>query len=318
MIIVRTPFRISFVGGTTDLPSFYLRHGGAVVSAAINKYMYIIVNKSFNDQIRVSYSKTETVGSVDEIQHLRVRECLKMLGISKGIEIVSVADVPAGTGLGSSSAFTVGLLHALHHYKGEEVSKQELAEQACYIELEALKEPIGKQDQFASAFGGLNYIGFRESGEVQVCPIRLGEGRTSRLEQCLMMFYTGEARSAADVLGAVQDTGSRLDEYLCGQRDLAVELRRSIIRDMDSVGRFMHIGWMLKRQIQGGGFFGEEYSKARQAGAIGGKVCGAGSRGFLLLYCHTEGQDAVRKVLAGYQEMKVGIDREGSKVVYEC
>lgn len=319
MIITRTPFRISFVGGGTDLPDFYRVEPGAVVSTAINKYMYIVVNKRFDDTTRVSYSKTEIVKDVEEIQHPIAREALKLVGVAKGIEIVSIADIPAGTGLGSSSSFTVGLLNALHAYNGSLKSAEELAREACHIEIDILREPIGKQDQYIAAYGGLRYIQFNLDETVFTEPIMYAQESKDELNRNLLLFYTGDTREARSILGH-QKANTKM-EPLKGMRDLAFELRNYLNSNSspDILGEFLHKGWLLKKQLASSisnNKIDEYYKKALNAGALGGKVLGAGGGGFLLLYCPGERQSKVREALSDLTLTKFSFEPEGSKITY--
>lgn len=292
MIITRTPFRISFVGGGTDLPDFYRVEPGAVVSTAINKYMYIVLNKRFDDTIRVSYSKTEIVKAAEEIQHPIVREALKLVGITKGVEIVSIADIPAGTGLGSSSSFTVGLLSALYAYKGILKSAEELARDACEIEIDMVGEPIGKQDQYIAAYGGFRYTQFNTDETVFTEPIICSKVNRQKLSQNLLLFYTGDTREARNILKEQTANAKQADKLAClrKMRDLAFELNQQFNNNCspDVLGEFLHKGWMLKKQLASGisdDRIDKYYEKAIRAGALGGKILGAGGGGFLLLYC---------------------------------
>ncbi|MEE9399128.1 MAG: GHMP kinase [Dehalococcoidales bacterium] len=323
MIITRTPFRISFVGGGTDLPEFYRVMPGAVVSTAINKYMYVVVNPRFTDAIRVSfYSKTEIVDTVDEIQHPIVREALKLVGISKGIEIASIADVHAGAGLGSSSSFAVGLLNALYAYNGTLKSAEELAREACHIEIDILGEPIGKQDQYITAYGGFRYLQFNSDETVFTEPIIWPKENTEQLTQNLLLLYTGNVREASHILAEQKENtrqGSKMDS-LEKLRDMAFELKRQLNNNASPgiLGEFLHEGWLLKKQLansissdQIDGY----YEKALNAGALGGKVSGAGGGGFLLIYCPKEKQPRVTESL-GLRELKFSFEPEGSKIIY--
>jgi D-glycero-alpha-D-manno-heptose-7-phosphate kinase len=320
MIITKTPFRISFAGGGTDIPSFYERHPGAVVSTAIDKYVYITVNKKFDDDIRLAYSKTELVENIDSLEHQRVKEAMKLTGVTKGIEITTMADVPSkGTGLGSSSSFTVGLLKALHAYKGNLVSSPKLADQACDIEINRMKEPIGKQDQYIAALGGFQFIEFLSNGDVLADPILIDGNAKKRLEQSLMMFYTGKTRSTAEVLS---DQGKRADvnfDNLLRMKGLAIELRNCLLKkQVEKVGEIMNEGWKLKRTLSSkisNSDIDKWYKDAMDAGAIGGKVAGSGGGGFMFFYCPKENQDRVRKALP-LKEIRLGFEPQGSKIIY--
>ena len=323
MIITRTPFRISFVGGGTDLPEFYRNEPGAVVSTAINKYMYVIVNKRFTDAIRVSYySKTEIVDSVDEIQHPIVRETLKLVGITRGIEVASIADVHAGAGLGSSGAFTVGLLNALYAYQGILKSAEELAKEACHIELDMVGEPIGKQDQYIAAYGGFRCIQFNPDETVSTEPIVWSKKNKEELVQNLLLLYTEEVREASRILKEQKENtakGNKMDS-LKKLRDMAYELKERLNSNASPniIGEFLHNGWMLKKQLAksiSNNKIDSYYQKALDAGALGGKILGAGGGGFLLLYCPEERQLQVKESL-GLRELEFSFEPEGSKIIY--
>ena len=320
MIITRTPFRISFAGGGSDLRDFYCKNGfGSVVSTTINKYMYIVIHPYFHDKIRIKYSKTEDVRNIEDIQHPIVRECLKKVQIDSGIEIASFADVPAGTGLGSSSAFTVGLLNALYAYKGKIVSKENLAAQACEIEIEILKEPIGKQDQYAVAYGNVNCIKFNKDETVEVSPIILDESSRKDLGNKLCLYYIGGKRRAGDILSEQKTNMSDADKFQNLQmmvklaEELYVKLTDEGIR---CLGDLLHKGWILKKELASG-ISNQEidalYEKALGSGAAGGKLLGAGGNGFLLLYSddHSKMQDSF-----GCRALPFEIDKEGSKIIY--
>ena len=323
MIITRTPFRVSFVGGGSDLKDYYSVKPGAVISTAIKKYMYVTVNRRFDNTIRVSYTKTEIVSRVDDIQHPIVREALKMVGIDGGIEIVSVADIPSGTGLGSSSSFTVGLLNALYAYTGVLKSADELAQQACRIEIDLLGEPIGKQDQYIAAYGGLCHIQFNPDGSVFVNPIVLSNASRQGLEKKLMLFYTGISRDAKIVLSDQKSRTSRGEtlKYLSRMVALTLDARRCFLNglDMHDLGGLLHSSWLLKKELSKGissPTIDNYYDKALAAGALGGKLLGAGGGGFLLLVCPPEKQSSVRLALGDLQELDLSFEPEGSKIIY--
>ena len=320
MIISRTPLRVSFAGGGTDIGDFYRAHGGAVTSTAISKYMYVTVNRKFDSAIRLSYSKTENVEKVDEIQHPLVREALKLTGITKGIEITSMADVPAQTGLGSSSAFTVGLLNALYAYKGEFKPPKLLAEQACHIEIELCKEPIGKQDQYIAAYGGIQHIQFNKDDTVFVDPVICSLETKKALEEGMMLFYTGVTRPASAILTEQKkqmDEKTEIMKKMKGQSGLA---RDALVNgNTAEFGKLLHEGWMMKRQLAGSitsPDIDEYYEKALKAGALGGKLLGAGGGGFLLFYCPSQKQDAVRRVLSNLKETTISLEPQGTKIIY--
>lgn len=320
MIITKTPLRISFTGGGTDLPDYYLKHGGAVVSAGINKYIYITVNPKFDNMLRVSYSKTEIVEGIEELHHELVREALKIVGINGGVEITSIADIPSGTGLGSSSAFTVGVLNALYTYAGYRPSAEELATQACQIEIDILKHPIGKQDQYAAAYGGLNYFQFCSDGSVKREQILLSDHDARLMQQKLVLFYTGITRSADGVLKEQKaNTESKIKtlDYMCNQAKVMYETLTKKGFDED-FGKMLHNGWMKKQTLAGTisnpqieGY----YQKALEAGALGGKLLGAGGGGFLLFYCDEALQPALEKAV-GLRRVDFHISLHGSRVVF--
>ncbi len=323
MIITRTPFRVSFIGGGSDLKDFYSQKKGAVLSTAINKYMYISSHPFFNRKaFQLKYSKTELTNSVDDIQHPILREVLRKFRVNGGMEISSNADIPAGTGLGSSSAFTVGLLHNLYTSRAKYVPKNKLAEGACEIEIDILKEPIGKQDQYASAFGGLNVIEFLQDGIVRVEPVTISSEDKRYLQENLLMFYTKTQRSASKVLEKQKSFMSDKDKY--GLVDEMIpyvyKLRDALYqRHFDYLGEVLHKGWSLKKKITkeiSNENIDYYYKNALNAGAIGGKLLGAGGGGFLLFYCPSGKQENLRRALSDLFELRFSFDYEGSKVIY--
>jgi len=324
MIISRTPFRISFAGGGTDLKKFYRQDYGAVVSTTINKYMYITVNSLstfHNHKIRISYSQTELVNNVDEIQHPVVREALKLTGIDGGIEITSMADIPAGTGMGSSSSFTVGVLNALYAFQGKSVSPEQLAQEACKIEINLLKEPIGKQDQYATAYGGLNYIQFNPDEDVFVNPLVSSREIKDKFHNHLMMFYTGITRKANSILKRQNNNIESKKQDLKKMRELAIEIRKVLDegKELNRVGEILHQGWLLKKELTSGisnNLIDGYYNKALEAGALGGKVLGAGGGGFILLYVSPQKQQKVREVLGDLKELSFRFENQGSTIIY--
>lgn len=321
MIISRTPLRVSFAGGGTDFKDYYRKSGGAVLSTAIDKYVYITVNKKFDDRIRVSYSKTEIVGSVGEIQHDLVRESLKYLKIKGGVEITSIADIPSeGTGLGSSSAFTVGMLNALYAYSSQHRSAKTLAQDACKIEIDIVKEPIGKQDQYISAFGGFQYIQFKSDGDVLVDPIVCRKEVREKLNRNLILFYLNITRKAGVILKTQKKNIGRKMETLDKMCGLAGQMRKSLINNsIDDFGYLLHEGWMLKKGLAeaiSNPAIDELYGKGIAAGALGGKILGAGGGGFLLFYCPVEKQGSLRKALKGLKEMPFKFEPQGSRIIY--
>lgn len=321
MIVTRTPFRISFAGGGSDIASFYQKHGGCVLSTSINKYMYISVHPSFDrKQTVLKYSKTETVSDISQLEHQYFKQVLTNLGIS-GVELVSTADIPSGTGLGSSSSFTVGLLHSLYCYKGKYVSKERLAAEASEVEIEQLGNPIGKQDQYAAAYGGLNFIEFRRDGGVNVEPLIMSTRNIRRLENNLMMFYTGQLHSASVILKEQKSNITAGDKEINQLKmcDLARELREELQNgNIDAMGSILHKNWLLKKTLASGisnPAIDEAYDKAILAGATGGKLLGAGGGGFMLFYVPQEKQDAVKEAI-GLPQLPMTFDRQGSTVIY--
>ena len=325
MIISRTPLRMSFVGGGSDLPVFYRRFGGAVVSTAINQFVYITVNPKFDERIRVSYSRTEEARSVERIKHPLVREGLRLLGIAGGVEITSVADIPGkGSGLGSSSSFTVGLLHALHAYAQRHASAEQLAREACEIEIERCGEPIGKQDQYAAAFGGLNFIEFEPNDSVRVEPIICRRETLEELQRHTVAYYTGITRSASAILKNQQAAlASERKKQNVTRR--MVELARTLRTELQqnraaSFGEIIHEGWMLKRSLVqdiSSEAIDDWYTRARKAGAVGGKLLGAGTGGFLMFYAPPERHDAISAALK-LRRMDFRFEPHGSRIIFVC
>jgi len=323
MIITKTPFRISFVGGGSDLREFYEHQIGAVLSVTINKYMYISSHYFFDeDKIRVKYSKTETVSHLDDLDHPIVRETLKKFNIKGAIEISSNADIPAGTGLGSSSAFTVGLLHNLYAVSGQYVSKELIAKEACDIEINQLKEPIGKQDQYASAKGGLNIIKFYPNDHVEVLPIHLPKDIYKGLHHNLLMFYTGAQRKTSEILSE-QKNNMNSDEkrkILSQMVELVFKLQEALyVGDLHQFGELLHRNWILKQQLAqniSNPRINQLYEKAIQNGAVGGKLLGAGGGGFLLFYCEPYNQKRLRDAMLPLRELHFKFDNDGSKIIY--
>ncbi|AEF80070.1 GHMP kinase [Leadbettera azotonutricia] len=321
MIITRTPFRISLCGGGSDISTFYKKNSGFVLSASINKYMYIITHPSFQkDKTVLKYSKTEIVDNLNEIEHIYFKAILQKMDVS-GIEITSTADIPAGTGLGSSSSFTVGLLHNLYSYKNKFVSKECLAEEACKIEIEVLKQPIGKQDQYAAAYGGLNFYTFRPDGSVFVEPILMEQSSLINMQRRLMMFYISGTRSASAILEEQRENIKKgeYEKKLIKICQLAQDLRISLQNnEIDTLGKILHESWMLKRSLAEGITnmeIDKYYQIALDNGAIGGKLLGAGSGGFLLLYVPESKQDKVRSAI-NIPEQKFDFERQGSTIIY--
>lgn len=321
MIITQTPLRISFAGGGTDFAGFYAKDEGCVVSTAIDKYIYVIVKERFDDMIRVGYSRTEMVSNVDDIEHELVRECLRKVGIEKGIEIATMADVPSeGSGLGSSSTVTVGLLNALYAFKGEIRPPEILAEEACDIEINILGKPIGKQDQYIAAYGGLRYIKFLRDGNVTVDSIVMEDFHRRQIQDNLMLFYTGVTRQASSVLTEQKQNIDLKMAVLGEMRDQANSLYKYLAASkVNKLGQTLSEGWELKKTLAAGisnGSIDQMYEKALKAGAVGGKVAGAGGGGFLLLFCPPAHQYRVRKALVSLKELPFRLERDGTKVIF--
>ncbi len=323
MIITRTPLRISVGGGGTDLPSYYSRFGGFVISAAINRYVYITLHRTFKKSFIIKYSLLETVESVEAINHPIIREAFRLHEMEPYIEMVSMADIPAGTGLGSSGSFNVGLLRAIYAFKREHVTTQALAEEACHIELDLLKEPIGKQDQYIAAFGGLICMDYARDGQVTVSPLRVSRETLHDLEDNLLMFFTGYSRSASAVLADQKARTEKDDSAMLDNLHFTKELGHSI-RGALEAGRtekfaaLMHEHWLHKKK-RSQGISNDQisawYDLARSNGALGGKLIGAGGGGFLLFYAHDRA--ALRRIMAqeGLAEVRFSFDYEGSKVM---
>jgi len=325
MIVSKAPLRMSYVGGGSDLPSFYSEEPGAVLSTSIDKYIYVAVNDKFDGRIRLSYSKTEDVSRVSEIEHPLVREALKMLSISGGIEIASMADIPSrGSGLGSSSSFTVALLNALYAFKNQYVSKEKLAKQSCEIEIDFCGAPIGKQDQYASAYGGLNLIRFNPDDSVYVDPVVCKPETIKRIEESTLVFYTGRTRSASSILKG-QSAAMKLEQSRMLIRrmvELAFELKKELESgDVENFGSILDENWRLKSQLITGitdPEIDEWYNKGIRAGATGGKLLGAGNGGFIMFYASPESHNAIRSSLSDLKSIKFGLDRYGAQIVFYC
>jgi D-glycero-alpha-D-manno-heptose-7-phosphate kinase len=321
MIVTQTPLRISFLGGGTDFEQYFRQEGGCVVTSAIDKYIYVIIKERYDDKIRVGYTKTELVDSVDEIEHELVRECLRHTGITSRIEIATMGDIPSeGSGLGSSSTVTVGLLNAMYAYLGTPIDSETLARKACGIEITVLGKPIGIQDQYIAAYGGQRLMHFCQQGNVEVHSLGLSSDLTRRLNQNLMLFFTGVTRKASSVLTEqVQNIPERL-EILRQMKCLALQAKASLEEgELDHLGCLLHEGWLLKRQMAGqvsNPAIDDLYDSARNAGASGGKITGAGGGGYLLLYCPRQKQDDVRHALRGLPELPFHLERDGSKVIF--
>jgi D-glycero-alpha-D-manno-heptose-7-phosphate kinase len=320
MIITQTPLRIGLVGGGTDLPGYYREHGGRVLNAALDKYVYVIVKQRFDDDIYVNYSKKEIVSRVEDLEHELVREAMQMTGVTSGVEITTLADIPsAGSGLGSSSAVTVGLLHALYAYRGRQVAAEELAERACTIELDQCGKPIGKQDQYIAAFGGIRDIRFGPGEEVVAEELGLPAAERRALQQQIMLFYTGITRSADPILAEQNANVEATQPQLDLLRDLAgFAVERLREGDVDGIGGAVRESWEAKRKLASGvsnDRIDHAVTRALDGGASGAKLTGAGGGGFLLVICPAERQRAVRDSLPDLREFPVGLDHLGSRIV---
>lgn len=328
LIISRTPVRISFFGGGTDYPEYYSRHSGAVLGTTIDKYTHVSISTPgnyFDHKIRIGYSKTELVREPEEIEHPSVRECLKFKNFSGNLDIHIFSDLPAKTGLGSSSSFTVGFLHALYALTGHKVSKQRLADEACHIEQKLIRENVGSQDQFHAAHGGLNIIEFKEN-KIQIRPVIASSGKVSFIEQHLMMFYTGFTRYASEILKEQMERTERKDNdvYLHRMRDMVQEAELYLAseepyRMVRALGDLLDEGWHLKKQLSSkitNPTLDHAYDAAKRAGAYGGKICGAGSGGFLALLVPPEKQQAVRDALPGMADIPIRFENAGSTIIY--
>jgi D-glycero-alpha-D-manno-heptose-7-phosphate kinase len=327
MIITRTPFRLTLGGGGTDLPSFYREHGGFVLAVGIDKYMYLNINTPIvDDKIRIRYTQSELVDHVDQVEHTLAREALRHFNIPTGVEVVSIADIPSGTGLGSSSCYMVGLLNGLHALMQNQATPWQLAEEACHIELEVLQKPIGKQDQYMAAFGGLTTLEIGTDGVVRAMPLSLSVDLVEALENNLLLFYTGETRNATSILTQQDQSTKRRDAVvvtsLCEIKDIGLEIRDAITGgNLHRFGELLDVHWQAKKRLSNGisnPQIDAWYDLARHHGAIGGKISGAGGGGFLMLYCEERKQElraAMRD--ARLRELHFRLEFEGSKVVFD-
>ena len=321
MIISQTPYRVSFAGGGTDLPAYYRREFGAVLSVTIDQHIYVTIHRRFESTIRVSYSRTEVARTIDEVRHELVREAMRMVEIDEPLEITTIGDVPAGTGMGSSSSLTVGLLMALYGYRHRVVSPKLLADQACQVEIDILGKPIGRQDQYAAAFGGLNYLRFNPDDTVEVEPVPCRAETLAELEQRALLIYTGRTRDAGPILEQQSNTTEDRLDVLRAMRDLADQMRLALTGegDLDRFASLLHESWELKRSI-GCGISNDEidelYTAARRAGAVGGKLLGAGCGGFILLIAPLWRHRAIREALGRPRELPFKISRCGSRNIF--
>lgn len=322
MIISQTPLRISFIGGGSDFEDFYCQYPGRVLSTTINKYIYITLNPKFDGTIRISYSKTENVENRDQIEHPLVRTVLEETGIEKGIEITSVADIPGkGSGLGSSSSFTIGLLKGLYSFLGKNVSSNFLAEKACQIEIEKNGSPIGKQDQYAAAFGGLNLITFNCDGKIEVDPISLTPQLKEDFQNHLLLFYTGLQRPAQSILTEQKENIEQNFDFLKKMSEMVLVFRNFLKgSNFQKMGEILNQAWIIKKELSSGisnPQIDEMYDSALRAGAWGGKILGAGGGGFLLLMAPLESQPKIKEVLNNYKLTPFRFTKSGSKIVFK-
>jgi D-glycero-alpha-D-manno-heptose-7-phosphate kinase len=321
VVISQTPLRISFVGGGTDLKSFYHKEDGMVLSTAIDKYVYVIVKGRFDEKIYVNYSVKEIVEDTSEIKHELVREAMKKAGVERGVEITTLADVPSeGSGLGSSSSVTVGLLNALYNYTGKQVTLEQIAREACQIEIDICKKPIGKQDQYIAAYGGLNKIIFHPDESVTVSRVPVYDSNLLILGSRLLLFYTNKTRKADKILKKQKQNTENKRDSLKKMRNLVPKLEDFLIQGkFDNLGKLLDQNWLLKKSLVDTVSSPEidaMYEKAMKAGALGGKLCGAGGGGFLLLYVPKNKQDAVRASLKDYRELPFMLDSFGSRILF--
>jgi D-glycero-alpha-D-manno-heptose-7-phosphate kinase len=324
MIITRSPLRISLGGGGTDLPSYYREHGGFLISAAIDRHVYIAVNERFVDGFLLKYSEHEQVASLDEIRHPIIREALRLVGVrATNLEIASMADIPAGTGLGSSGSFTTALLRALHTRERNWLSPAELAEQACGLEMDILSQPIGKQDQYIAAVGGVTTFEFTKDGRVEFRPVAMSEDTRATLEENLLLFFTGQSRSASAILADQKTRSEQNDAAMLENLHFIKDIGRRSLRafeggDLDEFARLMDVHWLRKKERSQGmsnGLINDCYDLAIRSGALGGKLIGAGGGGFLMFYARDKARlrEAMRG--AGLREVRFRFDYEGTKVV---
>lgn len=321
MIIVQTPLRISFFGGGTDFPSFFMEEGGCVLTSAIDKYIFVVVKERFDDKLRVGYTQTEMVDRIDQIQHELIRESLRTTGIHSAIEVTTMGDIPSeGSGLGSSSTVTVGALHALYAYRGEIVSAEKLAREACSIEIDKLRKPIGVQDQYIAAYGNLRFLEFQPDGQVRVEKVQLETESRRAFNDRFLLFFTGVSRRADHILQEQKDNIRERMTALREIKQMVHEARKFLAGgDFDSFGALLHESWRLKKSLAGSitnGAIDDMYEVARHHGAIGGKITGAGGGGFLLLYVPYEKQMAVRNALCELRELPFRLESDGTKVIF--
>jgi D-glycero-alpha-D-manno-heptose-7-phosphate kinase len=327
MIISRSPVRITLGGGGTDLASYYSKYGGALIAAAIDKYTLVTVHTRFDDDIKLNYSQTEQVSSVDKIKHNIFREGLNLLKIKNGIELTSLSDMPSSSGLGTSGSFTIALLNVLHAYKKEFVSQKQLAEEACKIEIEILKEPIGKQDQYIGAFGGITSLVFEKNGNVIVEPVKMSEEARDELHSNIILMYTGISRSASNILKEQHEKSKNNEkdviETLHEIKRIGLETKKVLESgDVDKLGEFLDMHWNIKKHLSKNitnQFIDDCYNLSKRNGALGGKIMGAGGGGFFMFYHNGNNTDKTSFIKAmskmGLKRMRYNFDFEGSKII---
>jgi D-glycero-alpha-D-manno-heptose-7-phosphate kinase len=325
VIISKTPLRISLGGGGTDLPFYYKQEGGFFISAAVQKHVYVLVANRYEKDIRVSYSKTEICDNIDDIQHPVVKESLRLTGVNNNVEIISFADLPAQSGLGSSGSFTVGLLHALLAFTRKEIVRKDLAELACHIEMDLLKEPSGKQDQYIATFGNITCFSINKDGDVKTEPLKISRHAMEMLENNLVYFYTGVKRSASEVLKDQKDNSKNNTqniEYLRKIKNIGYEIKKCLENDdVDEFGKLMDIHWEEKKKTStkvSNSVFDKQYNEAKDIGALGGKIIGAGGGGFFMFYVKDpKSKNNLRKKFMSYglNEVKMPFEQEGTKII---
>lgn len=321
MIIVQTPLRVSFFGGGTDFPSFFKNEGGCVLSTAIDKYIFVTIKGRFDDKLRVGYTKTEMVNDLSEIKHELIRESLRKVGIDRGVEVTTMGDIPsAGSGLGSSSTVTVGALHAMYSYLSKLVPAEQLAREACEIEIDILGKPIGVQDQYIAAYGGMRFIEFAPDGKITPHKLQLSPDIVRDLNDKVLLFFTGVTRSSESILTEQKSNIEQRRNVLCKMKDIAYQACDELLNgNIDALGEMLHESWILKKQLANlisNGAIEDLYNTAREAGAVGGKITGAGGGGFLLVYCPYEKQKKLRSTLSRLQELPFRLEADGSKIIF--
>jgi D-glycero-alpha-D-manno-heptose-7-phosphate kinase len=321
MIVSRTPLRMSFVGGGSDMESFYKKNGGAVVSTSINKYIYLSANKKFAPGYRLSYSKQETVQSIDDIQHQLFRECLRLFDVKDFLEISSIADIPSsGSGLGSSSSFTVGLINLLSAYQGVTLSTTSIADIACEVEIGICGSPIGKQDQFAAALGGMNKIIFNQDGTTDIEAVNCDPKHIKTFNDSIIVFHTGQSRDANRILASQNLEMAKLDKQKIVSEMVSLcdpFIEQVKLGDVEGIGRLLDYGWRLKKSVLNSisnSDIDKNYALAKAAGAIGGKLLGAGQQGFLVFCAHPNNHLAIEKALSGLKRLPVRFESQGTRI----